>query len=141
MIQALFNQTAIAMRDDLVLECLTNELIRLSPAVVVELVSAPPAADAALPDYEPGAARCYMPGRYRFRINGTMDMHVMCVEQAVLNWIAPQVRLLGHGDSQGVVTDEHVRRVVRSLSNHCEFFNGTVDSLTSQPLRLRDYGG
>ncbi len=128
MIQASVNGgLPLTLRKDFVIECLLGELIELSPTGI-EFVSGP-----AEPVIDRNRVICSTVGRYYFRLTyDPIDFHVCCVAPEVVEFIRPQVRKTGHGDSEpGPASDLKVRLVIRSLANNAEWFDGSIASLTS----------
>jgi hypothetical protein len=130
-----YDNTNITLRHDLVIDLLVDEVAELRPATEIEFVDGP---GGQAPTVEDSSIRCSEPGRYRFRISsalGRQDLHVLVVADDALEAVRLQVRSLGHGDSGGFFAREAVaRKVIKSLANHAEWFNGTRASLANQNL-------
>jgi len=136
--RALLNGSAVELRNGLALEMLPGEILEILPEPLsVELVSinGEPAEFSA----EAREITLETIGRHHFRITpadgSRFDVFLVCFESAVLAFVSPQVRYLGHGDSQPEGShDVKVRSVVRALANHAEWFDGTKASLANQSL-------
>jgi hypothetical protein len=140
--EALFAESAVTVRHDLVIELVVGDVLELRPRPIrIELVTDPSGPATADPTAKaPTDLRISLsePGRYHFRchtVSGAEDLHVMCVEPAALAHIAAQVRTVGHGDStEFIPLTGKARGICRALANHSDFFDGTAKSLESRSL-------
>lgn len=133
--RALLNGSFVELRTGISLEIFPAEPIEFPDSNAIEIVSSPSGEGATLEDR---TLRVTDVGRYHLRLTSERsgersDLYLVCCEPALLPFIEPQLRSLGHGGDDRA-TAERARLICRSLAQE-PWFSGRIDDTTAHPSR------